>query len=165
MINMYNKLSNFWNTTEEDSAKCCSAQSKVISLMRHQTPLTPNFFHWAQCLDWRMTVPKCTNRGPPSVVWQQKSPKIRNAPCIKKTTSTILKAKFKPSYWSMGYLPQSLRKPCQDRKSSARVTPGHHIQFFRPFESGHLSLQFCRTSEVTQRLQMHNSWSNLPVSI
>lgn len=45
------------------------------------------------------------------------------------------------------------------------VTPGHHIQFFRPFESGHLSLQFCRTSEVTQRLQMHNSWSNLPVSI
>lgn len=164
MIDMYNKLSNFWNTTEEDSAKCCSAQSKVISLMRHQSPLTPNFFHWAQCLDWKMTVPQHTNPGPPSVIWQQKSPRIWITPCIKKTIPTVFKAKFKPSYWSMGYFAPISQRTVPRQKIFYIVTPGHHIQFFRPFVSGHLSLQFCQSSEGTQRLHMHNLWSNLPAA-
>lgn len=59
-IDTYNKLSNFCNTAEEDSAKSCSSASKEILLMRRQFPPKAKVFPWAECLDWTMTVNKHT---------------------------------------------------------------------------------------------------------
>lgn len=110
-----------------------------------------------------MTVPKRTNQGPPSVVWQQKSPRRRITPYIKTPIPHSVKSQVQTILLvCVLFAPISKRTVPTRQKIFCIVTLGHHIQFSRPFVSGCLSLQFCLTSEVTQRLQMHNSWNNLP---
>lgn len=110
-----------------------------------------------------MTVAKHTNRGPPSVVWQQKSPRVRVTPDIKTPAPNSVKSQVQAILLvCVLFTPISKRSVPTRQKIFRIVTLGHHIQFSRPFVSGRLSLWFCLTSEVTQRLQMHNSWHNLP---